>query len=86
MASLPMDSPAGYDPAAPYGRHPITGEPYSDKQKIVAGLLQLFAGGFGAGRFYLGHNGIGVAQLLTCGGLRHLGADRRDHDVHGQCA
>jgi hypothetical protein len=60
--------PAGYDPAAPCGRHPITGEAYSDKQKIVAGLLQLFAGGFGAGRFCLGHNGIGVAQLLTCGG------------------
>jgi hypothetical protein len=58
----------GYDPAAPYGRHPITGEPYSDKQKIVAGLPQLFLGGFGAGRFYLGHNGIAVAQLLTCGG------------------
>ncbi|CAN5547867.1 hypothetical protein BH10ACT8_BH10ACT8_28580 [soil metagenome] len=56
------------DPAAPYGRHPITGEPLSDKSKLVAGLLQLFAGGFGAGRFYTGHTGIAVAQLLTCGG------------------
>ncbi len=25
------------DPAAPYGRHPLTGEPLSDKSKIVAG-------------------------------------------------
>jgi len=59
----------GFDPAAPYGRHPVTGQPYSDKQKIVAGLLQLFAGSFGAGRWYLGHNGIAIGQLLTCGGL-----------------
>ena len=57
------------DPAAPYGRHPVTGEPNSDKQKIVAGLLQIFLGGFGAGRWYLGDNGIALAQLFTCGGL-----------------
>lgn len=68
----PYYGPPGYpgvDPQAPYGRHPLTGEPYSDKQKIVAGLLQLFLGGVGAGRWYLGDNGIALAQLLTCGGL-----------------
>lgn len=41
------------------------------KSKVVAGLLQIFLGGFGIGRFYLGYTGIGVAQLLvsifTCG-------------------
>ena len=41
------------------------------KSKMVAGLLQLFLGSFGAGRFYLGYTGIGIAQLLvtwcTCG-------------------
>ncbi len=58
-----------YDPSAPFGRHPMTGEPYSDKQKIVAGLLQIFLGGFGAGRWYLGNTGIALAQLFTCGGL-----------------
>ncbi len=58
----------GYDPSAPYGRAP-NGEPYSEKQKLVAGLLQLFLGGVGAGRWYLGDTGIAVAQLLTCGGL-----------------
>jgi hypothetical protein len=58
-----------YDPSAPFGRHPLTGEPYSDKQKIVAGLLQLFLGGVGAGRWYLGNTGIALAQLFTCGGL-----------------
>ncbi|WP_354640758.1 TM2 domain-containing protein [Kitasatospora camelliae] len=41
----------------------------SDKSKVVAGLLQIFLGGFGIGRFYTGHVGMGVAQLLTCGGL-----------------
>ncbi|PAK23205.1 hypothetical protein CJD44_30325 [Streptomyces sp. alain-838] len=45
------------------------GRPYSDKSKIVAGLLQIFLGGLGIGRFYVGSVGVGVAQLLTCGGL-----------------
>ena len=55
----------GFDPTAPYGRDPYSGAPLSDKSKISAGMLQLFLGGFGAGRFYLGHNGIAVAQLIT---------------------
>lgn len=41
------------------------------KSRIAAGLLQLFLGSFGVGRFYLGYTGMGVAQLLvtwlTCG-------------------
>ncbi len=53
------------DPWAPYGRDPATGTPLSDKSKVSAGLLQLFLGGFGAGRFYLGHNGIAIGQLAT---------------------
>ncbi|MFJ8231806.1 TM2 domain-containing protein [Streptomyces sp. NPDC094448] len=54
------DAPHGYD------QH---GRPYSDKSKIVAGVLQILLGGFGVGRFYVGNVGMGVAQLLTCGGL-----------------
>ncbi|GAB2466330.1 TM2 domain-containing protein [Streptomyces incanus] len=57
-----------FDPSAPYGYDPY-GRPYSDKSKIVAGILQLFLGSFGIGRFYTGSVGIGIAQLLTCGGL-----------------
>jgi TM2 domain-containing membrane protein YozV len=64
---------AYFDPAAPFGRHPVTGQPLSDKSKIVAGLLQLLGllGIAGIGRIPLGHTGLGVAQLLvgfvTCG-------------------
>jgi hypothetical protein len=64
----PYAYPPGFDPAAPFGRAP-NGEPYSEKQKLVAGLLQLFLGCFGAGRWYLGDTGMALAQLLTCGGL-----------------
>jgi hypothetical protein len=58
----------GHHPGAPWGLDPITGQPLSDKSKVVAGILQLFLGGFGVGRFYTGHTGMAVAQLLTCGG------------------
>jgi TM2 domain-containing membrane protein YozV len=56
---------------APYGVHPTTGQPYSDKSKMAAGLLQIFLGGFGVGRFYTGHTKIALLQIaatwLTCG-------------------
>ncbi|OBI91225.1 hypothetical protein A5661_28055 [Mycobacterium asiaticum] len=70
--SYPQYAP-GYDPSAPFGRHPVTGQPYSDKSKTVAGLLQLLGlfGIAGIGRMYAGYVGLGVAQLLvgwlTCG-------------------
>ncbi|OJZ73690.1 hypothetical protein BRW65_11975 [Mycobacterium paraffinicum] len=55
---------AGYgDPQAPYGRDPVTGLPLSDKSASTAGLLQLFFGVFGVGRFYLDSTQIAVAQL-----------------------
>ena len=54
-------------PQAPFGRDPATGEPLSDKSAVVAGLLQLFLGGLGIGRFYIGSTSIGAVQL--CLGL-----------------
>jgi TM2 domain-containing membrane protein YozV len=64
----------GYpDPSAPWGRHPVTGEPFSPKSKVIAGLLQLIGlfGFVGVGRIYLGQTGLGIAQLVvglvTCG-------------------
>jgi TM2 domain-containing membrane protein YozV len=63
--------PYGYHPQyAPYGVHPVLGIPYSDKNKIVAGLLQVLIP-LGIGRFYIGDSKIGLIQLLvtifTCG-------------------
>ncbi|GHH83054.1 TM2 domain-containing protein [Streptomyces sp. CB03911] len=49
--------------------YPQNNAQQSDKSKVVAGVLQIFLGGFGAGRFYTGHTGMAIAQLLTCGGL-----------------
>lgn len=60
----------GAAPGAPYGIHPGTGIPYSDKSKIIAGILQILLP-FGIGRFYIGDNRLGVIQLVvtlvTCG-------------------
>lgn len=60
----------GFDPNAPYGVHPMTGVPHSDKSKLVAGLLQILIP-LGIGRFYIGDTRTGVFQLLvtifTCG-------------------
>lgn len=62
--------PPGYHPAAPYGVHPMTGVPYSDKSKLVAALLQILVP-LGIGRMYIGDTRTGVIQLvvtvLTCG-------------------
>jgi TM2 domain-containing membrane protein YozV len=78
---------------APYGRDPKTGLPYSSRSKVVAGLLQIFLGVFGIGRFYTGHVGLAIAQILvtffTCGlgaiwpvidGIILLAGDPRDVD------
>jgi hypothetical protein len=85
----------GVDPEAPYGRDPVTEKPLSDKKAATAGVLQLFFGIFGAGRFYIGSKAIGGCQLGltivgvvlaqvtassdTASGLVGLPVGRRDH-------
>ena len=84
--------PYGVTPMTPYGVHPVSGIQYSDKSKIVAGVLQIVVP-LGVGRFYTGHTGLGVAQLvvtlLTCGigalwpfidGIVILASDTTDAD------
>src|SRR4051812_834059 len=64
----------GVSSQAPYGLHPGTGIPYSDKSKVVAGLLQILLP-FGIGRYYIGDTTTGVwqtvATIFTCG-LAHI--------------
>lgn len=38
------------------------------KDPTTALILSLFLGCYGIDRFYLGHTGLGVGKLLTCGG------------------
>ena len=63
-------NPYGPQSGAPYGVDPKSGRPYSEKQKLVAGLLQILLP-LGIGRMYMGDVGLGVAQLVvtlvTCG-------------------
>ncbi|MGW5054695.1 DUF1707 domain-containing protein [Actinokineospora sp. NPDC004072] len=79
FADLPPPYPAFVAPpawpVAPQQPLPIYPPPtapppvvYSPKSKLAAGLLQIFVP-IGAGRFYTGHYGIAVTQLLTCGGF-----------------
>lgn len=39
------------------------------KDPTTALILSLLIGAYGIDRFYIGDTGIGVAKLLTCGGL-----------------
>ena len=88
----PYAVPYGYGPGAPYGVDPKTGIPFSDKSKLIAGLLQILLP-LGIGRMYMGQTGLGVAQLavtlVTCGlgalwpfidGIIILVGDQRDTD------
>ena len=61
------------EPTSP-PRHPLPGGytgtdgyPVSSRNKVIAGLLGICLGAFGAHRFYLGFIGIGILQIvLSC--------------------
>jgi TM2 domain-containing membrane protein YozV len=73
----PYPSSGGPQPYSPYGTgytgytgyDPVTGQPYSDKTKVAAGLLQLLPGFFlglgGIGRLYAGYTSLGVTQIVV---------------------
>lgn len=57
QAGAPYQPGGPYQPGQPYG----TGSP--PKQAVIAGLLQIFLGSLGIGRFYIGDNVLGGIQL-----------------------
>jgi len=78
FVDLPPPYPTLISPPPPPPLFPATIGPYpsgnvtvwSDKSRIVAGILQIIPG-FGLGRFYTGHRGMALTQLfvvlVTCG-------------------
>jgi TM2 domain-containing membrane protein YozV len=52
-------------PTPPPPQVDASGRPLSDKSKLTAGLLGIFLGSFGVGRFYLGYTTIGIAQVAV---------------------
>ncbi len=71
----PGYSEPGYSPQPGYAQSGYAQPGYpqgvSDKSKVVAGVLGIVLGAFGAGRFYMGDTKTGVLQLVvslvTCG-------------------
>jgi TM2 domain-containing membrane protein YozV len=58
--------PAVAPPQAPFAvPAPWNAMGYSQRRKLVAGLLGIFFGSLGVHRFYLGYVGIGLLQIIV---------------------
>lgn len=66
MPAMPPPMPYGPPPMAVPPNAYVGRPPYevSDKSKLIAGVLQIVLP-FGVGRFYTGHTGMAIAQLLV---------------------
>lgn len=69
-----IQTPVHQEPVPQY-QQPVYQQPYSEpginpswpiKNKVVAGLLGIFLGGFGIHKFYMGRIGWGIIYLLFC--------------------
>lgn len=59
---LPQSSPVTGPAYHAGGQSPVM---YSWRNRWIAGTLGVLLGGFGVHRFYLGHVGIGIAQIVA---------------------
>ncbi len=54
-------------------QQPSFNAPAQGKSRVVAGLLNLFLGGFGAGEFFLGYTQYGIYKLVISIAITVLG-------------